>query len=55
MDNTVSSDDVIAALREQLDNAHYQIAVLSAQVAKVRRMEARASGDPVLPAELLAG
>lgn len=31
---TVSSDDVIASYRKQLSDAHHQIAVLEAQLAK---------------------
>lgn len=39
----IESSDLILSLREQLSSAHYQIALLSAQLAKVQRD----SGDNV--------
>lgn len=51
--NTISSDDLIASYREQLAEAHHQIAVLKAQVNKAARIfqeqsEEKAQRDKML-------
>lgn len=36
--STVSSDDVIASYQQQLSDAHHQIAILEARLAKAMRV-----------------
>jgi len=44
---TVSSDDVITSYKQQLSDAHHQIAVLTAQLFKAGRLYAE-SGQQVV-------
>ena len=43
---TVSSDDVMTSYKEQLSDAHHQIAVLTAQLMKAARFMAEKEQGP---------
>lgn len=52
--NTISSDDLISSYREQLSEAHHQIAVLKAQVNKAARIFQEQSEEQAQREKMLA-